>query len=138
MLPALRTHDINRVILSGHLAEEPDLYDLTPGPIVCFLQLRCDRHNSPHLLGEEGQLDISVILLGPPAANMAPYLNAGRRLIVDGSLASADHHATGSEPDETLCILAQHIELLDAGASTHVSDLSQTTAMVGFSEDVWV
>lgn len=139
MLPALPTQDLNRALLSGHLAEDPDLYDLTPGPIVCFLRLRCDRHNSPVLLGEEGQLDISVIVLGPLAANMRPYLTAGRRLIVDGSLASADHNATGSDPDETLCILAQRIEFIDPGAASNgIADLPRAAGMLGFSEDVWV
>jgi len=139
--------DINRVLLSGHLAEDPDLYDLSPGPIVCFLRLRCDCHNAPALLGDEGQLDVSVIILGSTAANVYPYLKQSRHLIVDGALASAEHEATGSEPDETLCILAQRIEFMDGGARLRLDrrttellagdEPAEAAAMIGFSEDAW-
>jgi single-stranded DNA-binding protein len=142
--PAL-THDINRVLLAGALADAPDLYDLSPGPIVCFLRLRCDRHSSPPLLGEDGQLDVNVLLLGTSAANIAPHLYAGRRLVVDGALASAEWESTGAEPHETVCVLAQRVEFLSRGShsthgGTHLAcseELPDTAAMVGFSEDAW-
>ncbi len=132
--PPTLAQDLNRVLLSGRLAEQPDLYDLSPGTIVCFLRLRCDRHSAPACLGEEGQLDVNVLLLGRRAANLSPYLYAGRRLVVDGALGSSDCETSGRSPAEDVCALAERVEFLDP-PRPRTQGLLDSAAMVGFSED---
>jgi single-stranded DNA-binding protein len=118
------TRDVNRVVLVGTLAEPPELHDLDEQTTVCFLRLRCIAHESPHLLGYEDPLEVNVLLLGAPAPKMAPYLYEGRRVVVDGSLASAQWEtAVGAHPAE--CARGANRDLLGK-ASWSTSSRGQT------------
>jgi single-stranded DNA-binding protein len=151
--------DINRVLLAGTLVETPELRELEDGPAVCFLRLKCTWSQAPQILGDEDQLDVNILLLGERARKIAPYLYNGRRLVVDGSLASASWEQSGAEEQETVCVLGERIEFFDkapagavrypGGSMTRVlprpargskdegDSLTETQPMVGFSEDVW-
>ena len=151
--------DLNRVLLAGTLADAPELRELEGGPAVCFLRLRCTWNQAPQILGDEDQLDVNILLLGERARKIAPYLYEGRRLVVDGSLASASWEQSGAEEQETVCVLGERIEFFDRapggaerypnGSTTRVlprpatltedegNTLPETPPMVGFSEDVW-
>jgi single-stranded DNA-binding protein len=104
-------HDMNRVLLAGSLAEAPELRELEAGSAVCFLRLQCTWNQAPQILGDDGQHDVNILLLGERARKIAPYLYAGRRLVVDGSLASASWES-GTYEQETVCVLGERIELL--------------------------
>lgn len=112
------------------------------------MRLKCVAYKSPDILGEgdEGSpLEVSVLLLGDPAPKMAPYLYEGRRVVVDGSLASAEWETSGTKPMETVCVLGQRVEFLGNGPQRAViwpredwrDEASDTGPMLGFSEDVW-
>lgn len=145
------TQDLNRVLLAGTLAEAPELRELEGGPAVCFLRLKCTWNQAPQVLGDDGQQDVNILMLGDRARKIAPYLYEGRRLVVDGSLASASCEQWGAEEQETVCVLGERIELFDrapAGVERYPKRpaspiecegdaLPETPPMVGFSEDVW-
>lgn len=148
------TADTNRVLLAGTLAEPAELHHLDANTPVCFLKLRCTWNQTPQLLGDEGQQDVNVLLLGEKARKMAPYLYGGRRLVVDGSLASANWEQLGAEELETVCVVGERIEFFDRapdgaerwpGADFALMSPpnptdgaeQEVTPMAGFSEDVW-
>jgi len=106
------TRDVNRVVLAGTLAEPPELHDLDEQTTVCFLRLRCIAHKSPRLLGDEDPCEVNVLLLGAPAPKMAPYLYEGRRVVVDGSLASAQWEISGARAQESVCVMGQRVEFV--------------------------
>jgi hypothetical protein len=130
------TQDPNRVLLSGTLAEPVGLYDLSPGPLVCFLRLCCEEHSGPATLGDS-PLDVSVLLLGARAASTVSELLAGRRVLVDGALASAAWESSAGEPGEAVCVIARRIQFLDAAERRSRRIRRPSPAMIGFSEDVW-
>ncbi len=85
---------------------------------------------------------------------MASYLYGGRRLVVDGSLASASWEQSGIDELESVCVVGERVELFDkapdgaerwSGAdfallspSNPAGGVEQDTQpMAGFSEDVW-
>lgn len=145
--------DTNRVLLAGTLAEPAELHHLDATTPVCFLKLRCTWNQAPQLLGDEGQQDVNVLLLGEKARKMAPYLYGGRRLVIDGSLASASWEQMGVEELETVCVVGERVEFFDSapdGAedwpgsdlklfslANEASDDPDSPPMMGFSEDIW-
>jgi len=148
------TADTNRVLLAGTLAEPAELHHLNANTPVCFLKLRCTWNQAPQLLGDEGQQDVNILLLGEKARKIAPYLYGGRRLVIDGSLASASWEQSGAEELETVCVVGERVEFFDKapegaerwlGAdfalltpSNPAGSVEQDSPpMVGFSEDIW-
>lgn len=133
--------DLNRVLLTGTLAEAAELRELEGGFAVCFLRLQCPCDQAPQILADDGRHDVNVLLSGEKARKMAPYLYAGRRVVVDGSLASTEWEAMGVEECESVCVVGQRVEFIGgrpARRTGHEGDaMSTSTPMVGFSEDVW-
>lgn len=140
--------EINRVLLSGWLAGEPELRELADGEPVCFLRLACaDRRRrpggSPRRFGE-----IDVLITGPRARRIARYLYRGRGLVVQGSL-QVERWEAGEGPErEAVCVLADRVCFLgrapspicarEWGGDWRARDVTlDLSAVSGFSEEMW-
>jgi single-stranded DNA-binding protein len=79
--------EINRVLLSGRLAHDPDLLELPNGEPVCLLRLACARTGRRVVGGSRDARagNVDVLVLGSKARRIAPYLYPGRRVVVQGA-----------------------------------------------------
>jgi single-strand DNA-binding protein len=102
--------EINRVVLSGRLACDPEVRELSNGTPVCFLCLACV--TGRRVVGgprgaPPGYLD--VIVLGSKARRVARYLFQGRGVVVQGSLESACWEAGEGPEREEVCVFAERV-----------------------------
>jgi single-stranded DNA-binding protein len=149
--------DLNRVLLVGVLAEAPEVRELGEGSAVCFLRLDCLWRQPAGLAREREPQYVNVLLLGRSAANVARYLYAERRVVVDGSLRSASWEGPDALEREDVCVLARRVEFLGpppwefrrARMQQHSCREAQHHSCrgaliipgectVGFSEDIWL
>ncbi len=124
---------INRVVLSGRLAADPELRERPEGGPVCFLRVACTTANrTPG--GPRGRLaECDVLALGAEARRAARYLRRGRGVVVQGGPEKARWEAGEGSEREGTCVVAERVQFLGApprGAG------AQALA-VGFSEEVW-
>ena len=139
---------INRVLLSGRLASEPELRELADGGPVCFLRLACaDPRRRP---GGSRQRcgEVDVLITGARARRIARYLYRGRSLVVQGSLEVECWEAGEGPEHEAMCVLADRICFIGGAPSGvraralaqrwRASDLALgISAATGFSEEMW-
>jgi single-stranded DNA-binding protein len=101
--------EINRVVLSGRLACDPEVRELSNGTPVCFLCLACvagGRVVGGARGGRPGYLD--VVVLGAKA-RVARDLFQGRGVVVQGSLESACWEAGEGPECEAVCVFAERV-----------------------------
>jgi single-stranded DNA-binding protein len=148
----MRSHDptphpaLNRVLLSGRLASEPQLLVTDIAGSVCLLRLECSpRWPAPQTAsdGDREPLRFDVLILGSAVEKVAPYLYEGRTVVVDGSLESASWESEGPREREGVCVLAHRVEFIGpppAGiaAARDGQDADTASVPVGYSEDVWL
>jgi single-strand DNA-binding protein len=152
-------HEINRVVVSGRLVSDPELRECAGATAVCVLRLASgmgsrvvgvprERRDAINGSGECARGEFSVLVLGATARRVAPYLYAGRRVIVQGRLEATSWEAGEGPEREAVCVLAERIHFAgDAprGAQTRRSviparagDLALgVSGGVGFSEEMW-
>lgn len=100
---------INRVLLSGSLARDPDLRELADGSSVCFLRLECATEQ--WLAGsEDSRLNcFDVIVLGSRARSVTPLLRKGCGVFVRGRLESASWGTENGCEREAVSVFAERI-----------------------------
>jgi single-strand DNA-binding protein len=107
-------HQINRVLLSGRLARDPELLELPNGEPVCSLRLACVKTRRRVVGGSRdaraGHVD--VIVLGPTARRIVPYLYPGRRVVVQGRLETERWEAGEGPEREVTCVLAERVHFV--------------------------
>jgi single-strand DNA-binding protein len=141
---------INRVLLSGRLARDPELLDLPNGTPVCLLRLACAGTGRRVVGGSRdaraGHVD--VIVLGAKARRIARYLYGGRGVVVQGSLETERWEAGEGPEREAMCVLAERVHFAgNAQRGAQARALASRSrardaalgmsAAVGFSEHVW-
>jgi single-strand DNA-binding protein len=109
---------IDRVVVSGRLLQEPELFELPSGDLVCSLRLACAsgrrtpggaRKGEGNSLREGGGNWLDVIVLGSMAPRIARYLCPGRGILVLGSLQSERWEAGEGPEREAVCVLADRV-----------------------------
>ena len=140
--------EINRVLLSGRLASEPELRELAAGGPVCFLRLACaDGRRRPG--GSRQRFgEVDVLVTGASARRIARYLYRGRGVVVQGSLQTESWEAGEGPEREAMCVLAERICFLGRAPSgararelqrrRRASDVALGVSVAtGFSDEVW-
>ncbi len=135
---------LNRVVLSGRLASEPQLLVTDGAGTACVLRLECVSRRpacGPASDEEREPLQFDVLILGSVAEKVAPYLYAGRTVAIDGSLESASWESHGPREEQGVCVLAHRVELigppLQGIAPAREDFAGDRSVSVGFSEEVW-
>jgi single-stranded DNA-binding protein len=141
-------HEINRVVLSGRLVSDPDVHELPDGTPACVLHLRTAMRRRIPGAAHGTVRELPVLVLGPKACRIAPYLYAGRQVIVLGRL-EAERWEAGEGPErEALCVLAERVSFVGpppigvgapagSGHARSPNPAPSICAAVGFSEDMW-
>jgi single-stranded DNA-binding protein len=110
-------HDpgLNRVVLSGRLASEPQLLATDVAGTACLLRLECASRRPAGRKGsveDSEPLSFDVLILGKVAEKVAPYLYRGRTVAIDGSLESASWESDGPREEQGVCILAHRVQFI--------------------------
>jgi single-stranded DNA-binding protein len=114
---------------------------------VCVLRLACVAKRVPGG-SRGGSSGFNVVVLGPTARRIAPYLHRGRRVVVQGRL-EMERWEVGEGPErEAVCVVADSVHFAGnaprraevrtfvkpANAGAHARG---AFAAVGFSEEMW-
>jgi single-strand DNA-binding protein len=95
--------EVNRTLLSGYLACDSELRELSGGEPVCILRLACTSTCG----GQTGYFN--VIVLGP---SVPVYLHKGQEVLIQGSLESTRWEAGEGPEREAVAVLAEHVDLV--------------------------
>jgi single-strand DNA-binding protein len=146
--------EINRVVLSGRLVSGPELRELPDRTSVCLLRLSSAVRRRVPGASRQGVGEFSVLVLGPAARRIAPYLYRGRRVVVQGRLETERWEAGEGPEREVTCVLAERVHLAgDAPLSAQARAGAQARALdsrspakdtapgmslaAGFSDEMW-
>ncbi len=130
---------INRVVLSGRLVSEPDMYELADGRRVCLLCLACATARRVPGEGRRQDAVFDVLLVGASARRVGRYLYPGRGVVVQGSL-EVECWEAGEGPEwELVWVLAERVCFVGAPppGMRRTSTVLGVSAAVGFSEQMW-
>lgn len=106
--------NINRVLLSGNLAREPELHVLPRGESVCNLRVMSHAGS-----GEEKLNYFDVKVYGAQAQIASHRIHKGRPVIVEGRLDWREWETVEGHPAQTVSILADTLQFLDDPPETN-------------------
>lgn len=140
--------EINRVLLSGRLAGEPELRELVDGGPVCFLRLACADRRRRSGGSRQCLAEIDVLVMGARARRIARYLYRARGLVIQGSLQMERWEAGEGPEHESMCVLADRICFVGGAPSGvraralqrrwRANDIALGLSVAsGFSEEMW-
>lgn len=108
---------MNKVILIGNLAADPESRTTQSGVQQCTLRLAVQRR----FANQQGQREadfFTVICWRQTAEFAARYLSKGRKIAVEGSIQNRSYTAQDGSKRYVTEINAEHIELLDRAPET--------------------
>lgn len=98
---------MNRVIMTGRLADDPALMYTKPGTAISELRIAVDRAND-----DEADF-FDVVAYGKVAENVAGYMEKGRRIGIDGRLRHERWTNREGQNRSRVRVVANTIEFLD-------------------------
>lgn len=102
---------MNKVILIGNLARDPELYKSSNGFHICKLVLAVNR-NYTSASGEREVDYINVIVWRELAVNCAKYLAKGKKAAVFGWMQTRSYETERGERRYTTEVIANEVEFL--------------------------
>ncbi len=121
---------MNKVILVGRLARDPELRMTTSGVPVCSFSVACDRKYVKQ--GEERKADfINCIAWRQTGENIAKFFKKGNRIALEGSLQSRTWKDNEGKTHYIMEVVGEEWEFAQsknegAAASTQASDYIPT------------
>jgi len=127
---------LNKVILIGRLATDPELKYTPSGVAVTSFRIAVDRRMSPNAAGEKETDFIDIVAWRQSAEFAANYLNKGRLVAVDGRLQIRNWVAQDGTKRKTAEVVANDLRSLDrpkeqTSSSSHYGEPSHAEAGVG-------
>lgn len=102
---------MNKIILIGRLANDPELRFTASGKAVATFRLAVNRPFS-----KEREADFfNIVVWGRPAENCANYIEKGRLVAIDGRLQNRTYETQTGEKRYITEIVANMVEFLDWG-----------------------
>jgi single-strand DNA-binding protein len=107
--------NINRVIITGNLTQDPELRALPSGSSVCSLRVACNgRRKNPTSGDWEDEANyFNVTVWGAQGESCARYLAKGRPLAVDGRLKWREYEDKDHNKREAMDIIADTVQFLN-------------------------
>jgi len=126
---------LNKVILIGRLATDPELKYTPSGVAVTSFRIAVDRRMTPNAAGEKETDFIDIVAWRQSAEFAANYLNKGRLVAVDGRLQIRNWVAQDGTKRKTAEVVAYDLRSLerprDQSASPSHYDESPQAAVAG-------
>lgn len=119
--------NINSVVLTGNLTQNPELKDTQGGGKVCRIRLAT---NTRVKRGDEWQDKanyVDVVVFGRTAENCARYLAKGRPIALSGRLDWSEWTAQDGSKRQQLSVVANDIQFLGDGQGGESSSGSGST-----------
>ncbi len=102
---------LNRVVLIGRLAKDPELRFTPDGTPVATLRLAVSR--PPTKEGQQGADFFNVVVWRRLAELCSEYLGKGRLIAVEGRLRRRDWKTSEGQPRSDVEVVASNIQFLD-------------------------
>ena len=109
---------LNKVILIGRLATDPELRYTPSGKAVTSFRLAVDRWMAPNAQGEKETDFIDIVAWEQSAEFAAHYLNKGRLVAVDGRLQIRHWVAQDGTKRRTAEVVASYLRSLERPRDT--------------------
>ena len=123
---------MNKCILIGRLAKDPDVRYTQTGKMVATFNLAVDR---PYQKDKQKEADfIPIVVWGKPAEFCGNYLRKGSKVLVDGRLQIRSYEKDGQKRYVTE-IIANTIDSLSSKPAAH-ADPDVERAISSFGEDM--
>lgn len=108
--------DVNRVILTGRLAADPDLRYTQAGRAMVRFDIAVNRQwNNPETGQNEEEVNfIPVVVWGKQAENCATFLRKGRLVAVDGRIRVRSFETQNGDRRKVTEVVAQSVHFLGA------------------------
>jgi single-strand DNA-binding protein len=132
---------LNKVILIGRLATDPELKYTPSGVAVTSFRIAVDRRMAPNEAGEKETDFIDVVAWRQSAEFAANYLNKGRLIAVDGRLQIRNWVAQDGTKRRSAEVVAHDLRSLDrprdpnAQSSHYDESPHPSTAQAGVGAD---
>lgn len=124
---------MNKVILVGRLAQDPEVRYTQTGKPVCTFTLAVNRFVGP---GQKDTADFIPIVAWEKLAEICGNnLNKGRRILTEGRLQIRSYETNEGQKRRVAEVIAQNIEFLDSKANTPESDPALTVGHEVFPEE---
>jgi single-strand DNA-binding protein len=120
--------DINRVVLVGRLARDPELRALPSGTTVCGLRIVCNTIRKDKGVREERHHYFDVFAFGALGRTVERNLHEGSRVALAGRLDWREWETADKQKHQLVSVVANSIQFLDPPAdSQHGEDEDDDT-----------
>lgn len=102
---------MNKCILIGNLANDPELMHTQSGKAKCSFRIACQRRYASQN-GERIADFISIVCWDKLAENCARYLAKGRKCAIEGEIQSRSYDAQDGSKRYVTEVVASHVEFI--------------------------
>ena len=134
----MSTTNINRVILTGNLTQDPELRSTPDGTAVCTLRVASNSRRKDATTSEwTDKLNyFDVTAFGAPGENAARYLTRGRGVAIDGRLDWREWQTQDGSKRQAIQITADTVQFLDAPRHSPQRPASQADVTANPDDDI--
>ena len=131
--------NVNRVVLTGKLTQDPELRYTQDGTVVCRLRVASNARRKDGASGQwvdkPNYFDVTVF--GAQVENTARYLSTGRPVAIDGRLDWREWNAQDGTTHQAVQIIADTVQFLGpAGLNTiAIEDRDLAPSSAGSSDN---
>ena len=106
--------NINRVVLTGNLTQDPELCSTQDGTAVCNLRVASNTRRKDVASGEWADKPnyFGVVVWGVQGEIVARYLTKGRPIAIDGRLESREYDTQDGSKRQAVQIIADTVQFL--------------------------
>jgi single-strand DNA-binding protein len=106
--------NINRVVLTGNLTQDPELRSTQAGTAVCHLRIASNTRRKDASAGEwmDKPNYFDVVVWGPQGETAARYLTRGRGVAIDGRLEWREYDGRDGAKRQAIEIAADTVQFL--------------------------
>lgn len=100
---------MNRVILMGRLARDPEINTTQSGNTIARMTIAVDRMSK-----DKGADFIGLVAWNQTAQFAAKYLSKGRRVLVEGKIQTGSYQGQDGAKHYTVNVIVDHLEFADS------------------------
>lgn len=125
---------MNKIILIGNLAQDPESRTTQSGVAQCTLRLAVQRRFADKQTGKREADFFPVVCFRQTAEFAARFLSKGRKVAVEGSLQTRSYDAQDGSRKSVTEIIANNIEVMDSAQKKQQNLSDETNAQNDFIE----
>ena len=129
--------NLNRVTITGYLAQEPALIDLPAGQQACELRIACNRRWQHQLTGrwQEWADFFDARIVGGLAPIAQHRLHVGHAIAIDGRLTTQCSPTNNANDYRSTVIIAEEVQFLTPTTKSHPTTTIEPQPLPGQTAD---